>query len=147
MVHLTMNILLQAAAVTAGGQDYATAYKQTSESGRPLVVLVGADWCPGCRQMKQTAIPEVEKRGGLDAVAFAYVNTDQDSSLASKLMKGGSIPQLILYHKTETGWKRQQLTGAHSPADIQSFIQRGIDASVPKISSRPLHEDETLQTD
>ena len=147
MVHLTLNILLQAAAVTAGGEDYATAYRQTSESGRPLVVLVGADWCPGCLQMKHTAMPEVERQGGLEGVTFAYVNTDKDSALASKLMKGGSIPQLILYHKTDSGWKRQQLTGAQSPSVIRSFIQRGIDASVPKLSSRPSHEVETSQTD
>ena len=136
MIHVTLNILLQAAAVTAGGQDYATAYKQANETGRPLVVLVGAEWCPGCRQMKHTAIPELERKGGLSKVNFAYVNTDEQSALAGKLMKGNSIPQLIMYRKTETGWKRQQLTGAQAPSDIQAFLERASDASVPQVSSR-----------
>jgi thioredoxin-like negative regulator of GroEL len=137
MIHLTLNVLLQAAAVTAGGQDYATAFEQAQESGRPLVVLVGADWCPGCRQMKQSAIPEVEKRGGLSKVSFAYVNTDEEGSLARKLMRGSSIPQLILYRKSESGWKRQQLTGAAAPSEIQAFINRATEVEVPQVSSRP----------
>lgn len=136
MIQVTLNILLQAAAITAGGQDYATAYRETNETGKPLVVLVGADWCPGCRQMKYSAIPEVEKKGGLNNVNFVYLNSDEDSQLAGKLMKGGSIPQLIMYHKTDEGWKRQQLTGAQAVSEIERFIERGVDATVPKISSR-----------
>ncbi|MGD9723418.1 MAG: thioredoxin family protein [Pirellulales bacterium] len=137
MIHLTLNILLQAAAVTAGGEDYTVAYKQMTETGKPLVVLIGADWCPGCRQMKQSTMPEVEKRGGLNNVSFAYVNTDEQSALAGKLMQGSSIPQLVLFYKTDSGWKRQQLTGAHGAGEIQRFIEKSTDASVPKISSRP----------
>lgn len=136
MIQLTLNILLQAAAVTAGGQDYATAYKEMTETGRPLVVLIGADWCPGCRVMKQAAMPELEKQGGLSNVAYAYVNADHQSKLAGKLMQGTSIPQLILYHKTPSGWQRQQLTGAQSVTDIEAFLQRANESSVPKISSR-----------
>jgi thioredoxin-like negative regulator of GroEL len=130
---ITLNVLLQAAAVAAGAQDYATAYRQTTESGKPLVVLVGADWCPGCRQMKYTAIPEVERGGGLQKVAFAYVNTDQEGELAGKLMQGGSIPQLVMYQKTPTGWKRQQLTGAHSPGAIQQFIDQATQMPVAEL--------------
>jgi thioredoxin-like negative regulator of GroEL len=139
MIQLTLNMLLQVVAVGAAGHDYATAYYETRESGRPLVVLVGADWCPGCVQMKHTSLPEVEKKGGLSKVAIAYVNTDQQSQLARKLMKGGSIPQLVMFHKTETGWKRQQLTGAHSASAIQAFLDRADRASdqpVAELSSR-----------
>jgi len=135
VMHLTLNLLLQAAAVTAGGQDYAAAYKQ-ADAGRPLVVLVGADWCPGCRQMKYAAMPEVEKMGGLQKVAFAYVNTERDSDLAGKLMKGGSIPQLIVYRKTVLGWQRQQMTGAHSAGAIKNFIDQASEAPVAELSSR-----------
>jgi thiol-disulfide isomerase/thioredoxin len=136
MIQVTLNILLQAAAITAGGHDYATAYREANETGKPLVVLVGADWCPGCRQMKYSAIPELEKKGGLNNVNYVYLNSDEDSALAGKLMKGGSIPQLIMYHKTDEGWKRQQLTGAQAVSEIERFIERGVDAAVPKISSR-----------
>jgi len=134
MMQFFLNIVLQAAAVTAVSRDYATAYQETTDSGRPLVVLVGSDWCPGCRQMKQAAIPELEKKGGLSDVSFAYVNPDQQGELAGRLMHGSAIPQLIMYHKTEAGWKRQQLTGAHAVSEIQSFIKQGVETSAPKLS-------------
>jgi len=137
MIQLTLNILLQAAALTASAQDYATAYQQTHETGRPLVVLIGADWCPGCRQMKYTAIPEVERQGGLGKVAFAMVNADNDGELAGKLMSGGTIPQLVVYHKTTTGWKRQQLTGARSATEVQSFIDQATTAAQAAAKASP----------
>ena len=136
MLPLTLNILLQLAAANPSGQDYATAYKQTMETGRPLVVLIGADWCPGCRQMKQSAIPEVERQGGLRKVEYAYINSDVQSKLAGQLMQGGSIPQLILFRKTESGWRRHQLTGAQSPGAIQQFLSEGESAEVAETSHR-----------
>jgi len=137
MTHLTINMLLQVAALSAGGQDYATAFKQTEQSGQPLVVLVGADWCPGCRQMKYTTIPELEKKGGLRNVAFAYVNTDQQRGLAGKLMRGSSIPQLVMYQKTDAGWTRKQLTGAQSESSVEAFIAAAAaDAPAAKLSQR-----------
>jgi thioredoxin-like negative regulator of GroEL len=136
MIHLAASIILQAAALSAGTYDYATAFKQSEESGRPLVVLVGADWCPGCRQMKYTTIPELEKKGGLRNVSFAIVNTDRESALAGRLMRGGSIPQLVMYHKTEDGWKREQLTGAQSTRRIESFLAQATDQPADTLSSR-----------
>lgn len=135
MIQLTLNILLQAAMVTASGRDYSTAYYQAVETGRPLVVLVGADWCPGCQTMKNASIPELEKRGGLSKVAFAQVNSDQQSQLAGKLMRGSSIPQLIMFYKADGGWKRQQLDGARSASDIQAFLDKMPQGPVVNLSS------------
>jgi thiol-disulfide isomerase/thioredoxin len=135
MTQLTLNVLLQVAAVGAGGRDYATAYHQAIDSGKPLVVLVGADWCPGCQQMKNAAIPEVEKHGGLSKVAFAHVNTDNQHELAGKLMRGGSIPQLVMYYKTPDGWKREQITGATSAGAIQAFLNKGTDSRVAELTT------------
>jgi thiol-disulfide isomerase/thioredoxin len=135
VIHLTLNVLLTAASLAAGNQDYATAFKQVEQTGKPLVVLVGADWCPGCRTMKYSTLPQLEKSGELSKVAFAHVNTDEDSALASKLMKGGSIPQLVMFQKKPDGsWIRKQLTGAQSASSVQAFLNS---AEVPptKLSS------------
>ncbi|MDZ4821144.1 MAG: thioredoxin family protein [Planctomycetota bacterium] len=118
-----MQISLVAAAPT---NSYATAYKATNETGRPLIVLVGADWCPGCRTMKQSVIPQLEKNGKLNQVAFATVNMDQEGELAHTLTRGGSIPQLIMYTKKGDSWKRELMVGAHSPAEVEAFIQKGV---------------------
>ena len=63
MSHLFLNIVLQVSAVTIGAQDYKGAYEQAEKEGKPLVVLVGTDWCPGCQTMKQSVMPQLATRG------------------------------------------------------------------------------------
>jgi len=103
-------------------RTYADAYKQTAETGQPLVVLVGASWCPACQSMKTSIMPSVAAQGGLDKVAFAYVNTDQQNELAGKLMEGGLIPQLVMFEKTDDGWKLKRLVGAQSVSAVVRFV-------------------------
>jgi thioredoxin-like negative regulator of GroEL len=62
----------------------------------------------------------------LGKVSFAVVNTDRQSSIARKLMRGGSIPQLIVFHKTDDGWKRRQMTGVQSVSDIESAVNSAL---------------------
>ena len=130
MSSLMLAAMIQVATVgaTADG-EYKEAYQASQTSGKPLVVLVGTDWCPGCKQMKGRVLPELGKRGVLRRVAFARIDSDQQSKLARTIMSGGTIPQLILYHKTPRGWKRQQLTGAHSADAVEAFLEKGISLS------------------
>lgn len=106
--------------------SYKSAHQQMVETGRPIVVLVGAEWCPACRVMKNTAVPQAQQRGVLDRVAFATVNTDHEAELAKELTGGGSIPQLVMYHRTAAGWQRRVLVGAQSPTAIEGFINQGL---------------------
>ena len=131
-----ISLVLQASIVATGANTYPVAYEKTNETGQPLVVLVGADWCPACVQMKNNIMPQVEKQGGLAKVNFAYINTDQQNDLAKKLMKGGSIPQLIMFRKTRNGgWLRRQLNGAHSVNETQTFVSKVEEAKAaqPKV--------------
>ena len=127
MTTISLAIILQTATLGATTHSYADARAKTSETGKPLVVLVGADWCPACQTMKNTAMPQVARRGALNKVAYAVVNTDHQSDLAHKLMRGGSIPQLVMYRETPTGWHRESLVGAQDPAAIEAFINRGLE--------------------
>lgn len=114
-----LNVLLG----TQDAEQYGVAYAQAQENGKPLVVLVGAEWCPGCVKMKNQVIPVMKSNGSLGNVQFAQVNTDNDPELAEQLMRGQSIPQLIMYTKTDTGWKRSQMTGPKTVSEVESFIQ------------------------
>jgi thiol-disulfide isomerase/thioredoxin len=131
-----MTAILHAALVSTGGHSYAEAHQVNVQTGRPIVVLVGADWCPACQVMKNSTMPQLAQTGALNKVAFAVVNTDQEGQLARQIMDGGSIPQLIMYRQTAEGWKREALVGAHSSQEIQGFIQRGIDAPAAVVGSR-----------
>ena len=126
MMSFAFSAMVQVSLVTTGANGYADAHKLHAETGRPMVLLVGAEWCPACVQMKNNILPRVARRGTLQKVAFANVNTDHDSRIAKSVMQGGSIPQLIMYRKTATGWKRHMLVGAQSPEKIEAFINNGL---------------------
>ncbi len=126
MLGVTISACLQVSmiAAAANGGSYKEAYHEAKATGTPLVILVGADWCPGCQTMKHSVIPALQEAGDLAQVSFATVNTDQDRELADKLMQGGSIPQLIVYKQTEAGWQREQVTGAHSVTETRGLLRR-----------------------
>lgn len=128
MTSLTVSAILQLSLATTGANaaTYAEAHKVHSETGRPMVILVGAEWCPACVQMKERTLPRIAQRGLLRKVAFAQVNTDREERLAKRLMRGGTIPQLIMYRRTASGWKRHMLVGAQNPEEIEAFINNGL---------------------
>jgi thioredoxin-like negative regulator of GroEL len=127
MTALTANLVFQTLIMATGAQPYAEAYKTTEETGKPLLVLVGADWCPGCVTMKKSTLARMEKLGKLKQVSYSVINTDHDPTTANQVMRGSSIPQLVLFEKTPSGWKRSQITGAVSEGDVEAFIGRAVE--------------------
>jgi thioredoxin-like negative regulator of GroEL len=123
MTGLTVAALIQSLSLVVGAQAYDQAYSNATTSGRPLLVLVGADWCPACRVMKSSTLVDMERQGKLGDVAFSVVDTDRQRLLSNQLMSGGSIPQLILFEKTENGWRKTQLTGAQSAGQVEAFLR------------------------
>lgn len=124
----TAVMLLPLGLLGAGTEEYKAAYQQAESDRRPLVVLVGAPWCPGCRTMKQVTIPRMQKSGKLAGVVYTEVDSDQQPGLADRILRGNSIPQLVVYYQDETGWRRAQLTGAQSEASVEALIKRAIHA-------------------
>lgn len=133
MTGLAATFLLQAALLSQGAMPYEEAFREHEANGKPLLILVGADWCPACVTMKNGTLARMERGGKLKNVAFSIVNTDRDNKIAGRLMRGGSIPQLIMFTKTDKGWDRQQLTGAQSEQAVQAMIGQALErqASLP----------------
>ena len=130
MTGLALGFMMQTVLLAAGPQTYDEAYKQAEVNGQPILVLVGADWCPGCRTMKGGVLPKLQAGGKLKTVNFALVDTDASEVLAAHLMRGNSIPQLIVYAKTAKGWHREQITGATSEEEVEQLLKRAGDAQV-----------------
>ncbi|MDG2222463.1 MAG: thioredoxin family protein [Rubripirellula sp.] len=108
-------------------QDYAAAYKQSLEEQKPLMVIVGAPWCPACNVLKETTLKEMKKNGDFDAVALTMVNRDEQPELAKQLTNGENvIPQIIVYTPQENGWKRRKLLGFQSSQPVRSLIRRAL---------------------
>ncbi len=137
MSSLALIAMLQISTLGAQETDYALAYRQSMETGRPLVVLVGATWCPACVQMKESILPEVAKAGGMNQVAFAYVDFDEQQELAARLIRTQSLPQLVRLDRAGTGWNRRILVGAKSPSEVYSFLNAQPVAMNDQVNRRP----------
>lgn len=124
MSGLAISLMMQASLLSADAHSYSQAYREMKSDGQPLLILVGADWCPGCVTMKRSVMPRLESAGKLGGVHFAIVDVDADSGLAEQLMRGGTIPQLIVYSKTADGWHREQFTGAVHESSVEALIRR-----------------------
>ena len=110
----------------AADSSYAQAHAQTAETGQPMVVLVGAKWCPACVQMKRYVVPQLKERGALTEVSFAEVDFDHQRELGRLLTKGGPIPQLLMYRKTKFGWRLRRIIGGQSVDRLDRFIADGV---------------------
>ena len=127
-------------AIADGG--YEEARLATTETGKPLVVMIGTDWCPPCQTMKKTVMPRVREGGLLRKVAFALVNPDREHELAEKLTGGGPIPQLVMFRKKGNGWVRKKLVGGQSVEAVERFIKEGVDGEKDVQKSLPASNDQ-----
>jgi thioredoxin-like negative regulator of GroEL len=106
--------------------SYAEAHRVTEKTGKPLVVMVGADWCGPCQNMRRAILPRVREHGFFRRIAFAHVNVDRERDLAKQLTGGGAVPQLVMYRKTKDGWKQRKMIGGHSVEEVEKFINDGL---------------------
>ena len=56
--------------------DYAAGLKESLKTGKPLIVVCHADWCPGCRQLKAEL-----KTVDLSSVVLVFVDVDKQGYL------------------------------------------------------------------
>jgi thioredoxin-like negative regulator of GroEL len=126
-----MAVVLQAGVAGSSEKTYAEAYYQSTQNGRPLVVMLGADWCPACVKLKNSIMPQVAQTGGLTGIELAYVDVDKEPALAKQLVKGGSIPQLVRFEKGPKGWESKHMIGAQTPTKVAQFIS-GVEEKTPE---------------
>jgi len=135
---LGLVVVLQAAFLAGSAETYSEAHKTTTEKGYPLVVVVGASWCPACQELRSKVIPELKRHGVLHDVAFAQVDLDEEKELATKLTEGGPIPQIVVYRKTPLGWRLRRLIGGHDVRTVEQFILQGVaDEEAPPTTTNP----------
>ena len=120
------SLLSQNGVFAADASAYAKAFREAKERNQPLIVLVGATWCPGCQTMKQSVMPRLARSGGLSEVSYATVDADAEPALAGSLMRGSMIPQLIVFRQEGGKWQREQVTGATSDAEVKRLIAHAV---------------------
>ncbi len=128
MVHVALAFLL---AVTAGGKstpDYESALAESQQESKPLVVLIGAPWCASCQVMKRETIEPMIASGKLKNAVVTFLNKDERPELANQLMKGETLPQIVVFSKQAGGWKRFSLTGMQSQSRMAELLDRATPA-------------------
>ena len=108
--------------------DYATAYKEAMAANKPLMVVVGAEWCPACNVLKSTTIQPMLNTGDLDDVSVALIDRDAEPELANQLTGGEKmLPQIIVFTQTNSGqWERRKLTGYQPRQPVRNLIRRAV---------------------
>ena len=122
MVHVALALLLAVTGESANNLDYETAFAKAEKEKKPLLILVGAPWCASCQVMKRDTIEPMRAAGELDGVVVTYIDKDERPELAGQLMKGDTLPQVVMYCKEENNWKRLSLTGMQSRNRMTELI-------------------------
>lgn len=84
----------------------------------PLLLYIGAPWCPPCTTMGPSVEAAAQAMG--ERIRFVKLNAATDSQLLSSL-KVAAVPMLVLYG--EYGRELGRFLGALSASDITRWIE------------------------
>ena len=128
MVSLLLAVALCSVTSASLKMDYADAYRESVAQDKPLMVVVGAPWCPACNVLKQSTLEPMAQTGELDEVSIAILDRDADPELVQEVTKGERmLPQIIMYTRSDDGqWKRRQLKGYQPKQPIRNMIRTAV---------------------
>src|SRR5262245_11496530 len=72
MTSLALAALLQVS-LAVSDTPYEQALKKSEASGRPVLILIGADWCPYCKIVERDVLPKLKAQGLMDKVEYFYM--------------------------------------------------------------------------
>lgn len=108
-------------------QKYAEAYEASVQEHKPLMVVVGAPWCPACNVLKETTIKQMASTGELDSVSLAVINKDEDPELVKQLTGDDKmLPQIIVFTQEDGRWERRKLLGYQPKQPVRSLIRKAL---------------------
>jgi thioredoxin-like negative regulator of GroEL len=113
-------------ATTSEKLTYEDAYAKAAKEEKVLLVVVGADWCAACKTLKSGTIEPMQKAGKLECVVLAQVDKDLQPELAKQMMNGTSLPQLVAFRRSDSGWKRFSLSGIQSESRVEELIRTAV---------------------
>ena len=60
--------------------DFETAAAEAADSGKPMIVIASAVWCPPCQHMKKEVYPDSKVEPYHDDFVWAYLDADEESN-------------------------------------------------------------------
>jgi thioredoxin-related protein len=110
----------------SGSPHFSTSFDAASKaakaSGKPMVVVFSASWCPPCQAMKKDVYPSAEVKPWHDRFQWVYLDVDQDANaaLADKFGVSG-IPHIEFLDKN--GKSVGQQVGGMTAADFAKRLE------------------------
>ena len=75
--------------------SYKDALSAAKSSGKPVILVFSAVWCPPCQAMKKSVYPSDEVKAYHDKFVWAYLDVDESSNeAAAKQFKVEGIPHI-----------------------------------------------------
>lgn len=133
MLHVALAFLLAITGDSVKPLSYEDAFAKADEEKKPLLILVGAPWCASCQVMKRDTIEPMKEAGELEDVVVTYIDKDARPELAAQLMKGETLPQIVMFSKEEGKWKRFSLTGMQSRNRLVELVGKAVTFRETKI--------------
>lgn len=124
MVQMALAMVMLAPVSSDKLLKYEDAFKLASKQDKPLLVVVGASWCPSCQVLKSSTIEPMKESGEFSKVVVSYVDKDEQPALAKQLMKGTTLPQIILYNQQAGSWKRYSLIGIQTKKRMNELLTK-----------------------
>lgn len=131
MVHVALVLMMAVTGATPEvADDYDVACAKAEKEKKPLLIMVGASWCASCQVMKKETLEPMKGSGELNDVVVAVVDKDARPELAEQLMRGPTLPQVVVFQQDTDGWKRYSLTGMQSKTRIRELLNRARETRV-----------------
>lgn len=124
MVQMVLALLLSVTTTTNKPLTYEEAIQQSQKENKPILILVGAKWCASCELMKRDTIEPMRSAGELKDVIVTYIDKDERPELAQQLMKGETLPQVVMFCKDADQWRKLSLTGMQTKSRMQELLAR-----------------------
>jgi thioredoxin 1 len=115
--------------VFATGGTLASAEARGAQTGRPVLVLVHADWCGPCQTLKRGALTHPQLAAWISENTVAVAVEADDAPEAVQEMGVRSLPSLVLRREGRTVAVREGVASANR-------LQRWLDAELGPATAR-----------
>jgi len=124
---LVVPMVVMAGEFPAGSPRFASslsaATKAASVSGKPVVVVFSASWCPPCQTMKNEVYPSAAVKAFHDRFEWAYLDVDDESNAAAAEKLGvDGIPHIQFL--STTGKDLGQQVGSSSAEEFAKRLEK-----------------------
>ncbi|MCC6730438.1 MAG: thioredoxin family protein [Chthonomonadales bacterium] len=101
--------------------DLPAALRLAGAARLPVLVVFGADWCPGCGELERRVLPTARVRRAARGVACAKVDVDRDAEAARRHLVDRLPTVLVLDAGGEEVWRH---AGVPRADDLASALER-----------------------